>query len=279
VIAAGRAATALAVLLERAGHRVVAASGREGSAHRAHRYLPRARFLPLDRAAEASAGVEVVLLGAPDDAVGELCGELASAGGFSPGQHVVHLAGSLGLDVLDPAARARAEPLSVHPLQSFPTVERGVETFPGSWAAVTARTERGATLGEGLVRDAGGIPFRLAEADRPLYHAAAVFCANYLVTVVSEAERLLRGAGLADPLPRLAPLARAALEWALAQGPEARGDAGTVRRNLEALASRAPEGVAPYVALGRLAAGLAAEAGRLSEQDRERVEEALSRWR
>ena len=38
VVGAGRVGTALAVLLSRAGHRVAAVSGREGTAERAARY-------------------------------------------------------------------------------------------------------------------------------------------------------------------------------------------------------------------------------------------------
>ena len=58
-------------------------------------------------------------------------------------------------------------------------------------------------------------------------------------------------------------------------GPAVRGDAGTVRRNLEALSRHAPEAVGPYVALARLAADLAAKAGRLSADGYARLREVL----
>ena len=62
----------------------------------------------------------------------ELCEGAARAGGFRPGQHALHLSGSLGLDVLEPATAVGAEILSLHPLQTFPDVERGIERLPGS---------------------------------------------------------------------------------------------------------------------------------------------------
>ena len=87
-------------------------------------------------------------------------------------------------------------------------------------------------------------------------------------------------------MPRFEPLARAALDAAIALGPRraltgpaARGDLGTIARNLRALAARGPEFVEAYVALARVAGRLAVEDGRLSERDHERLEEVLGEWK
>ena len=286
MIAAGRVATALAVLLERSGHRVIAAAGRAGSRDRVSRHLPSAEFFDVADGARASQQAEVVVIGASDDAIAEVCRRLADTSGFRRGQRVVHLSGSVGLDALDGAVAAGAEALSAHPLQAFPTVEAGVDRFPGSSMAITARGEEAASFGENLAADAGGIPFRLAEDMKPLYHAAAVFCANYLATVEAVAEELFRIAGLSEPVPRFAPLATAVLDRTLAEGPAnaltgpaVRGDVGTVRRNLEALAEHSPDALAAYVDLARVALRLAAGARNIAETDRERVEQELSRWK
>jgi predicted short-subunit dehydrogenase-like oxidoreductase (DUF2520 family) len=279
-------ASALAVLLERSGHRVVAAAGRAGSRERVARHLPSAEFFDMAEAQRASQQAEVVMIGASDDAIAEVSSHLAGGNGFHPGQRVVHLSGSVGLDALDPAAAAGAEVLCTHPLQAFPTVEVGVDRFPGSTVAITARTNEALSLGESLAVDAGGVPFRLAEEMKPLYHAAAVFCANYLVTVEAVAEELFRIAGVAEPVPRFSPLATAVLDRTLAEGPAnaltgpaVRGDAGTVRRNLEALAEYSPEALAAYVDLARLALRLATGARNIADADRERIEQELSRWK
>jgi predicted short-subunit dehydrogenase-like oxidoreductase (DUF2520 family) len=279
-------ATALAVLLERSGHRVVAAAGRAGSRERVARHLPSAEFFDMENAAQASPQAEIVMIGASDDAIPEVSSHLAGGNGFRPGHHVVHLSGSVGLDALDHAVAAGAEALCTHPLQAFPTVEAGVDRFPGSSVAITARTEEALSIGETLATDAGGVPFSLAEDMKPLYHAAAVFCANYLVTVEAVAEELFRIAGLAEPVPRFAPLATAVLDRTLAEGPASaltgpavRGDVGTVRRNLEALAVHSPGALAAYVELARMALRLAASARNIAEPDRERIEQELSRWK
>jgi predicted short-subunit dehydrogenase-like oxidoreductase (DUF2520 family) len=286
LIGAGRVATALAVLLERAGYRAVAASGREASEDRVKRHLPFAAFYSPSEAHVAARSASLVVLGVPDDSIASLCSELAGRVGFHRGQWVLHLSGSVGLDALAPAHLLGADILSLHPLQSFPSLEEGIRRLPGSSVAVTALDEEGFDAGEELARDVGGKPFRLSDHAKPLYHAAAVFCSNYLVAVEGMAEHLFRLAGLPDPVPMFGPLARTALEATLADGPEAaltgpavRGDVGTVRRNLEALSRQAPEAVAPYVALARLAADLAARSGRLTAQGYARLREELDEWK
>jgi predicted short-subunit dehydrogenase-like oxidoreductase (DUF2520 family) len=227
-----------------------------------------------------------VVIGVTDDLISVTCSHLASTGALRRGQHVLHLSGTMGLDALHPARDRGAEVLSLHPLQSFPDVDTGIGRMPGSGVAVTAEAENALRFGESLARDAGGVPFRLSDDVKPLYHAAAVFCANYLVTVEAVAEQILGLVGVAEPLALLQPLARTAFDRTFAVGPAAaltgpavRGDTGTIRRNLEALARDAPEAIEPYLALAAAAAAVACGSGRLSVDDRRRVDEELSRWR
>ena len=283
VVGAGRVGTALAVLLTRAGHRVVAASGREASRARVETWLPDVPLLP---PADAARSGEAVLLAVPDDAIAGTCAEIAAAGGFTDGGFVVHLSGAEPLLALGPARDAGADVLSTHPMQTVPDVGSGLERLPGAHVAITAWSERGFELGERLAADWGGVAFRLSEERKPLYHAAAVFCSNYLVAVEGLAEHLFRLAGLPAPLPAFAPLAEASLANVIRVGPEAaltgpvaRGDAGTVRRNLEAIAGHAPEAVPAYVALADAAINLATRARRLGPDEASAIREVLTEWR
>lgn len=278
---AGRVGTALGVLLAEAGHRVVAASGRSGSRARVDRFLP---GLPFVSDAEAAAAATVVIIGVPDDAIATTC--RAVAGSLHPGQSVLHLSGSVSLESLAAAGEAGALTLSMHPLQTFPGVVQAIERMPGSAIAVTAEVEEAFVLGERLARDAGGRPFRLQDERKPLYHAAAVFCSNYLAAVESIAEQLFHAAGVDNPVPLFAPLAQATLDNVLQLGPSAaltgpatRGDAGTLQRNLEALREEAPWALPAYVALAQVAAEMAQGGGRLDAAGRERVEKVLAAWR
>jgi predicted short-subunit dehydrogenase-like oxidoreductase (DUF2520 family) len=282
VIGAGRLGTAVAVLLGRAGHRLVGISGRDGTRARAGVHLP---GVPVLEPAEAAAAAELIVIGTPDDRIEPMVAGLAAAAAIPVGAWVMHLSGSLGLDALRAAHDTGAHRLALHPLQTFPDVASALEGLPGCAIAVTADDEEGARLGERLADDLHGIPFRLADDLRPLYHAAAVFASNYVVTASAIAESLFAAAGVPQPATTMAPLQRASLDhverlgpaWALT-GPAVRGDAGTIRRNLEALARYAPDLVPAYVALARSTLDLAGRSGRLAEDARAAVEDVLAAW-
>jgi predicted short-subunit dehydrogenase-like oxidoreductase (DUF2520 family) len=241
--------------------------------------------VPVVEPAAAAAAAELVVIGTPDDVIEPMVASLAGAAAIRPGSWVLHLSGSLGLDALGPAREAGARVLALHPLQSFPDVDSALDGLPGCSIAVTADDDEAYRLGEGLARDLHGAPFRLADELRPLYHAAAVFASNYLVTVSAVAESLFAEAGVPDPSKAMAPLQRTSLRHVeqlgparALTGPAVRGDAGTIRRNLEALERHAPDLVPAYVALARSALALAARSGRLPARSRAAVEDVLAAW-
>jgi predicted short-subunit dehydrogenase-like oxidoreductase (DUF2520 family) len=282
VIGAGRVGTAIAVLLDRAGHAIVGISGRSETRERASSYLPGAPFL---EPTEAAAAAELVVIGTPDDVIERTVEALTAAAALGPGTSVTHLSGSLGLDVLRAAGVAGGRILAIHPLQTFPDVDSALGRLPGCPIAVTAHDEDGYLFGAQLAGDLGGIPFRLADELRPLYHAAAVFASNYLVTASAIAESLFAIAGVPDPARAMAPLQCASLEHVehlgparALTGPAVRGDAGTVHRNLEALERHAPELVPSYVAMARATLDLAERSGRLPPTSRAEVEDVLAAW-
>src|SRR5690606_41784103 len=91
----------------------------------------------------------------------------------------------------------------------------------------------------------------------------------------------LRPAGVADPARMRGPLLGAALDNALRlgidglSGPVLRGDAETVAGHLSELRAPSPESVDAYVALARLTAGRALDAGLLKPHDAERLLDVL----
>ena len=281
VVGAGRVGTALAVLLARAGHRLVAVSGRDATSARAEKYLPGVTVIP---AVEAVRKAELVLIGVPDDTIAEVAAGIADA--VREEAVVAHLSGSAQLAALDAVAVNGARVLSLHPLQTFPDVEAGIARLPESYMAVTAIADDMYELGERVARDVGATPFRLPDERKALYHAAAVFASNYLTVTQRVAELLFTLAGLEDPAPMFEPLARSSLDNVFERGavealtgPAARGDADTIRRHLEALAVEAPHSVSLYVELARAAVHVAAAEDRISEEELERVQGVLSEWK
>jgi len=276
VIGAGRVGAVLGAGLARAGHTVVAASGSSpASAARIARLLPDSAHLPpVEVAREAT---DLLLIAVPDDAIAPLVASLP----FQPGQIVAHTSGAQGLAVLEPAAAQGARPLALHPAMTFAGTGDDLSRLPGTAYGVTAPPDL-RPIATRLVADLGGIPEWVAEADRPLYHAALAQGANHLVTLVNEAADRLRDAGVVRTEAVLGPLLRAALDNALRDGdaaltgPVSRGDAGTVARHLEKLAVVAPDSVPAYVAMARRTADRAIAAGRLRPRDAERLLDVLA---
>ncbi|MDT3399216.1 DUF2520 domain-containing protein [Streptomyces sp. B1866] len=279
VVGAGRVGPALAASLRLAGHRPVAASAvSDASLRRAAALLPEVPVVP---PGEVLARADLVLLTVPDDVLPGLVAGLAETGAVRPGQWLVHTSGRYGTAVLDPARRAGALPLALHPVMTFTGTTVDVQRLAGCSFGVTAPEEL-RLAAEALVIEMGGEPEWVAESARPLYHAALAIGANYLVTLVAQAMDLLRTAGVAAPDRMLGPLLGAALDNALRSGdaaltgPVARGDAGTVAAHVAELREHAPQAVPGYLALARMTADRALTHGLLKPELAEDLLGALS---
>ncbi|BCL29812.1 Rossmann-like and DUF2520 domain-containing protein [Streptomyces aurantiacus] len=269
VVGAGRVGPALAASLQLAGHRPVAVSGvSDASRRRAARLLP---DVPLMTPEQVLDRAELVLLTVPDDALPGLVEGLVDTGSVRPGQLLVHTSGRYGSRVLDPARRAGALPLALHPAMTFSGTPVDVQRLAGCSFGITAPDEL-RLAAEALVIEMGGEPEWIAEEARPLYHAALALGANHLVTLVAESMDLLRAAGVDAPDRMLGPLLGAALDNALRSGdaaltgPVARGDAGTVAVHVAELRKHAPETVAGYLAMARATADRALAHGLLKPE-------------
>lgn len=259
VVGAGRAGSALAAALGRAGHRVVAAT-------------PSSRSLPLlgdvsrVDAESVAAQADLLLLTVPDDALADLVRGLAATDALHTGQLVLHASGRHGLGVLTPASEVGALPLALHPAMTFSGEATDLDRLLGASIAVTA-PEQLRPVGEVLALELGGEPIWVPEDLRPLWHAGLAHGANHLVTLVGQAVDLLSRAGVEQPQHVLAPLLTAALDNALRAGDQAltgpvvRGDAETVAAHLEVLTGDPAR--AAYLALARATADRALAAGRL----------------
>ncbi len=275
MVGTGRVGPVLGAALKLAGHRPVAASGvSDASRGRAEALLP---GVPLVEPAEVLARSDLVLLTVPDDALPDLVAGLAATGAVRTGQLLVHTSGRYGVGVLDPARRAGALPLALHPAMTFTGTEVDVARLAGCSFGVTA-PQRLRLAAEALVVEMGGEPEWIEEEARPLYHAALAHGANHLVTLVAQSLELLASAGVQAPDRMLGPLLGAALDNALRSGdaaltgPVARGDAGTVAAHLAELGRVSSQACDSYLALARVTADRALANGLLPA---ERAEDLL----
>jgi len=267
VVSAGRVGTALGQAWEAAGHLVVATSAiSDASIRRAADRLPDAQLLAPD---EVAARADLLVLAVPDDALAGLVGGLAATGSVRPGQIVVHTAGARGVRVLDPLTGLGALPLALHPAMTFLGRAEDTARLASCCFGITAADDAGWAVAEALVLEVGAEAVRIAEADRPTYHATLAHGANHLVTLVCDAVQALRAVtATAVPVERLlAPLLSAALDNALRHGdhaltgPVARGDADAVAVHLRVLTEVDPDLGATYRALARRSAQRGQAAG------------------
>jgi predicted short-subunit dehydrogenase-like oxidoreductase (DUF2520 family) len=278
IVGPGRAGTALGTALARAGHEITAAAAvSEPSKQRVRDNFPGTR---LTEPARVLADADLVLLTVPDDVLPGLVEGLAATGAPYGGRLVAHVSGAHGIRVLDPAVRAGALPLALHPIMTFTGRADDADRIKGVSFGVTA-PEPLRPAAEALVIEMGGEPVFIAEDDRALYHAALAFAANNLVTLVTEAAAMLGRAGAENPARMLGPLLGAALDDALSfgdaglTGPVARGDRGTVAAHVAAISAAEPDALPAYLALARLTADRALAAGLLDASSAERLLDVL----
>ena len=278
VIGPGRAGTALARALARAGHVITAASAVSAtSKERARENFPGAE---LTEPAQVIEDADLVLLTVPDDVLPGLVAGLATTGAPVQGRLLAHASGAHGIRVLDPATAAGALPLAIHPVMTFTGRDDDVDRIKGVSFGVTA-PEQLRPAAEVLVIEMGGEPVFIPEENRALYHASLAFAANHLVTLVAQAADLLKQAGADNPNHMLAPLLSAALDNALRfgdnglTGPVARGDDGTIAAHIKAIDAADPRAKNAYLALARLTADRAINAGLLRAEDAERLLDVL----
>lgn len=206
-------------------------TGRAGGAIRA-RLVEHGLAVTDGRDVEPDADLVVICV--PDSAIPEV------AATVEIGPWVAHVSGATRLAALTPHERR----FSIHPLQTLST-SRGPEQLDGAWAAVSGENPEALKRARWLAETLGLRPFEIAEADRALYHAAAVMGGNFLVTLHRAASRLLDEVGV--PPEAIVPLMRRTIdnEFELT-GPIARGDWATVEAHLAALKEQAPDLVPLY---------------------------------
>ncbi|MGD0152923.1 MAG: Rossmann-like and DUF2520 domain-containing protein [Thermacetogeniaceae bacterium] len=253
-IGAGRVGSALAILLKQAGYEVVGvASRRQTSAE----ILADRLGCPALSMPEVARRAEALFLTTTDDAVAAVAVELAEAEAFHEGQVVLHLSGALTSEALAPAAAQGAITLSLHPIQSFASVEQAIAVLPGSFFSLEG-DPRGYSFVREIVAQLQGRSFLLDSEAKVLYHAACVAASNYFVSLVACSLDLLAEAGIPAEmrLPALLPLVEGTLNnirslgipQALT-GPIARGDGGTLIKHLAAL-QNLPEQLPVYLSMG-----------------------------
>lgn len=161
------------------------------------------------------------------------------------GMGVVHCSGATEVEDLAAARAQGAHIGGLHPLQTFGDPLAAARSLPGCTVTIEASFPLDATLV--ALADRLGCPVnRLPPGARGLYHAAAGYTSQFVNALLREASAMWQswGADEQAALQALLPLVRGTLasigEAGLAQGmpgPVSRGDVGSVRKHVQALAA------------------------------------------
>ena len=186
-----------------------------------------------DDVRDAARGVDALIIATPDDVVADVAAHVDP----DPSTTVVHLSGSLGLDVLAPHPRRAG----LHPLVPLPNALVGARRLgEGVTFAVAQSPVASVSVVRSMVESLGGRIVEVADADRAAYHAAACIAANHVVALLGQVERVAASVGL--DVAAFLPLTRAAVDDVAALGPKdaltgpaVRGDWATLSRHLDAL--------------------------------------------
>ncbi|NNE74027.1 MAG: 2-amino-4-hydroxy-6-hydroxymethyldihydropteridine diphosphokinase [Acidimicrobiales bacterium] len=171
---------------------------------------------------------ELVIIATPDAAVADVATAIPEV----EDRPVLHVAGSLGVDVLAGHRRAAA----LHPVLAMPTPAIGAHRLlDDAWFAIC-----GDRAADELAVAMGGRSFWVEDHDRAAYHAAAVVASNHVTALLGQVWRIT--GSIVVPREPFFRLARSAIDNVATLGPQkaltgpvARGDHETIERHRAAL--------------------------------------------
>ncbi|MCK4390681.1 MAG: DUF2520 domain-containing protein [Desulfobacterales bacterium] len=273
LIGCGTVGTAMGKLLVDAGYRISGvATGNLETARGAAEVTRSEKFS--DCPWEVTRGANVVFITTPDDLIESTCNRISEHRGFEQDAVVIHCSGALSSDILSSARDCGAVVASLHPLQSFASVDEAIALVPGSYCTIEGDKVALPVVRQ-VVQDLGGILLEITAEKKTLYHAGAVAASNYLVTLMHLALELNESAGLPGDISfkALLPLIKGTLSNIGAKGipdaltgPIGRGDVQTVAAHLKALKKAAPEFLPLFRCLGLYTVDLARAKGSLNKE-------------
>lgn len=267
IIGAGVVGTAIGVALSSKGFEITGCYDIKSES--TQQLLERTGCAPCLSPQHVSRSADILFITTSDTSIQEVADELAERKAFHTGQVVVHMSGAQSSEILDRAKEFGAKVLSVHPIQSFASLDRAIENLPGSVFSIEGDKDA-YDVGVCIVETLDGEYFFISREAKPLYHAGACVVSNYLVTLIDFGVKLLESTGIPrkNAVKALMPLINGTINnienigipRALT-GPIARGDISTINKHLDCLEQMAPELMKLYSWLGFYTANIALEKG------------------
>ena len=242
----GPVGRALTAELVQAGHKPVWLVGRARKVERESARKLKAKLVK--EFPEEIDNIDLVLLTLPTSAVASYAKELSRKAMPWKKLVVIHAAGSYGIVPLEPLAKKGCGVAAMHPYQTFPKSQHTVNARGITYGITGNR--RGSAMASRIARDLGGVPLKIREQDRLLYHLSAILACTFVAANVEMAARVLRSIGVSErqALQAAIPIAGETIRnvkelgiRAAMTGPQMRRDKGLVEKQMLELRKRDPE--------------------------------------
>jgi len=222
---------------------------------------------------KAISTADIVLITTTDQNIHAVCDDLRSH--FKPQTIVSHCSGALDSKILLPAKKNNCFTASIHPLNTFPSLDASLKRFADTQHGTylySEGDEQALSVLTPLFSELGFNVIEIEAQAKTAYHTACVFACNYLTALMDMSLETAESAHIDRKQFWLAlqPLINATLDnitkhgtTQALSGPIARGDADTITTHLDVLSENSH---AAYTVLGERAFELAKKQGKLSEQ-------------
>lgn len=240
-IGAGKVATAFGRYLYSRGVDISGFFDRHAEKCQRAANASRSRAFP--DAATLASHCDIIMITTRDDQIADACASLCRQKTIGAQHLVGHMSGAHSSHILADARRLGATVFSLHPLQAFADENKALAELPDTFFSLEGEGE-GLQPIRRILEKTGNRFFPISAENKSLYHLSACILSNYLVALVDAGLAALEKSGI-DPDEgfqamrslidgTLSNIARMGTAKALT-GPIIRGDAGTVRRHLQAL--------------------------------------------
>jgi predicted short-subunit dehydrogenase-like oxidoreductase (DUF2520 family) len=240
-IGAGKVATAFGRYLY--GHGIAISGYFDRHAEKTTRASNATRSRSFPNAATLASQSDIVLITTRDDQIADACSDLCRQNDIDAHHLVGHMSGAHSSRILVDAHRLGATVFSLHPLQAFADEDKALAELPKTFFSLEGEGDRLQSIRQ-ILTQTGNRFFSISSEHKSLYHLSACILSNYLVTLIDCGLAALGKSGISpgEGFQAMRPLIEGTLSNIARMGPAkaltgpiARGDAGTIRRHLEAL--------------------------------------------
>lgn len=250
IIGAGKVGSALAQSLRMSGYQVNGIASLTHASAVKLAMLVGANVQSLD---EITQQCSLIFIATNDDSVTQVVQNAK----WNSNHMVVHMSGSLSLEVLNDAKSMGSSIASLHPIQTFVGQD---SSFVDVYFGLDTSSAILRDLLKNIVSELGGKIIDVSSADRALYHASAVMSCGYITAVLNDAVATWVSANLdyEDGMQALARLATSTImnieKIGFSEsltGPIKRNDKASVKKHIATLQARSPHLLDLYCSVGK----------------------------